>query len=502
MKELHNHIFSNTTCISKETMLRYINKQLSKSELYKVEKHMLDCELCSDAYEGMQFATNSSILFAIDNQIDQRVGAGNSKAPIIRNLMVAASILVIVFGAYFTFDYFNNAVNNDTGLAINEIEKSKQVAPIEEKAVEEDIDMIAQGNLAAKEEKMQDQLQDEEEGIEDGKYRAEVNIPEPILTEQSEEINNSFGYIMEDEIVEVEEEVTVSAKVTLEGANKAKGENEKLESLGDAVNTADIDNRRKDDDFTTVLESEPVTTSNEVAGFAFNEPATDKSGEALKKEVKKSKSKERSSTGKKRFKSNAKAPAFAETISIEEPKGSVDRNQQKTIVIDSYKVVDYSEEYQKEYDSKNVNVVETKSVSAGFETKSDKDEADKEKEGLIVEITYKETLERGIKLYKNKKYTQAIEEFDVILKEHPDEVNGLFYGGLSNYHLQRYEDAKGKLNLVLKNEDTSFNEEAKWYKALTLIELKQIDQAKKILQEIDNTKGFYKSKAKEKLKEL
>ena len=56
MKELHNHIFSNTTCISKETMLRYINKQLSKTELHDVEKHLLDCELCSDAFTGMQYA--------------------------------------------------------------------------------------------------------------------------------------------------------------------------------------------------------------------------------------------------------------------------------------------------------------------------------------------------------------------------------------------------------------------------------------------------------------
>lgn len=72
MKELHHHIFSNTTCISKETMLKYINKQLSKKELYELEKHMLNCELCSDAFAGMQYAQNSSVLFAIDNAIDQR----------------------------------------------------------------------------------------------------------------------------------------------------------------------------------------------------------------------------------------------------------------------------------------------------------------------------------------------------------------------------------------------------------------------------------------------
>ena len=102
MKELHNHIFSNTTCISKEIMLRYINKQLTQKELFEVEKHTLDCELCTDAMAGMKYARNSSVLFAIDNEIDQRVRLGKHKAPIMRNLMVAASVLVF-FSILFCF---------------------------------------------------------------------------------------------------------------------------------------------------------------------------------------------------------------------------------------------------------------------------------------------------------------------------------------------------------------------------------------------------------------
>ena len=85
MKDLHNHIFSNTTCISKETMLKHINKQLSKSELHEVETHMLDCELCSDAYAGLSYAENSSVLFAIDNLIDNHIAGKAVKAPIMRN---------------------------------------------------------------------------------------------------------------------------------------------------------------------------------------------------------------------------------------------------------------------------------------------------------------------------------------------------------------------------------------------------------------------------------
>ena len=119
-----------------------------------------------------------------------------------------------------------------------------------------------------------------------------------------------------------------------------------------------------------------------------------------------------------------------------------------------------------------------------------------------MEVTYKETLEKAITLYKNQKYNEAIEQFDIILTSHPEEVNGWFYGGLSDYHLKRYQDADGKFGKVLSNKQTEFNEEAIWYKALTLIELKQIDKAKKLLKEIISSNEFYKAKAEEKLKGL
>ena len=132
MKELHNHLFSNTTCISKETMLKYINKQLSKKELYEVEKHMLDCELCTDAFEGMKLAENSSILFAIDNKIDLRLRGVGRDSHLMKNLMIAASVLVIVFGSYFTFNFYNNSFLNEDKLALREEKPNTDQLPIQE----------------------------------------------------------------------------------------------------------------------------------------------------------------------------------------------------------------------------------------------------------------------------------------------------------------------------------------------------------------------------------
>jgi len=282
MKELHNHIFSNTTCISKEIMLRYINKQLSKNELYEVEKHMLDCELCSDAYEGIKFAENSSILFAIDNQIDQRVAKGNTKAPIMRNLMMAASILVIAFGTYFTFNFFNTTINNGKGLAVNEINEPNQEEPIEEHIIlDEEKEKEKEQGWAASNSEWLNTIIDADKRDDSNKDRITMSHDESVLAEQAPVIND-IVYDME----EVEEEVAVSGSLASnERLDKAKGEAEKSTISNNGVNLPEFDNRGEDD-FSNVIQAESIT-SNVFESAAQEESIADKSGESLKKETKK-----------------------------------------------------------------------------------------------------------------------------------------------------------------------------------------------------------------------
>jgi hypothetical protein len=118
MKNLHHHIFSETTCISKETMLKFINKQLSQKELHDVQKHLLDCDFCSEALEGMQHAKNPSILFNIDHQIASRTQ--QKTTPFSRIILVAASLLLVVVGSYYTVTNFNDAAIKESELAYDE----------------------------------------------------------------------------------------------------------------------------------------------------------------------------------------------------------------------------------------------------------------------------------------------------------------------------------------------------------------------------------------------
>lgn len=475
MKELHNHIFSNTTCISKEIMLRYINKQLSVKELHEVEKHMLDCELCTDALAGIKYAENSSMLFAIDNQIDQRVRMGQTRAPLMRNLMVAASLLIIVFGSYFTFNFFEKTLGNDATIAItNEKlpiteEENDGFVPVEEQVAEPLID-----NSVANAERK------------DNAAELSYVAPEIMELEESEDAEITIADIVADEmIVERNEADDRDNFNTLQNQknNQSTGNTPQLGAVSASGNI-----------------------KQEAEKEALNKDLDNSNKRDKSKDVRKAKSK------KEAFKSRAKVstPAYkklemmdaeaTEEELVEEIE--LTKEYRSTITYSDHKVVDYIDEFQQQYDLNQVIETKTESVSAGFATKDDMKKAEKEREEGKVEITYKATLQKAMAYYKTKNYVMALDEFNVILKEHPEEVNALFYGGLSYYHLDKNTEALNKLDKVLVNKKTEFNQEAKWYKALTLIELKQTDKAKNLLQQIVTENGFYKANAEERLKGL
>lgn len=464
MKDLHNHIFSNTTCISKGIMLKYINKQLSKSELHEVETHMLDCELCTDAYEGLAYAENSSILFAIDSEIDKRSGTKVVKAPIMRNLMVAASILVLVFGTYFTAIFFNDTINKNGNLALNEsVEGNKQKQL-------ESIMSHSTGEVDLEEVEAKNELNNE---IEENKVKVERSVLAEQIVEiqQEDDMEEEIAEMMIVSDAEVFSDEVMEDEVALEPAMKVESRNEN--ALAETFYANKF--------------------------VAEEEPAIEKFEEIMVSSEKSSRMKTERKRGKAK-KSVASAPAVAESARMSN-EALKDKNQ-NILVIADYKLVNYLDEYQESYDSEKGMTPEMNSVSAGFENKNDKVILESAKEEVIVEVTYKATLERAIHLYKNQKYQKSLAEFDVILEKHPNDVNAQFYSGLCFYYLGQNASAMKKFNQVLTNKETEFNEEANWHKALTLIKMKNISTAKQLLKSIVQKNGFYKVKAEEKLKGL
>lgn len=437
MKELHHYIFSKSTCISKETMLKYINKQLSKEELHVVEMHMLNCAFCAEALEGIAHAKDSSILFAIDNEIDKK--AKTSKGFNYRPLMMAASLALLIVSTFFIANIYNKSIKHNTStVAVTPVEKlNSSIEPMAEE----------QPNTA--------QEQKETEPAE----RFIAPTPVKIETVDDQEIVELTlnDKELDVEIKELEEEET---PVMADDVEQDFDQNYKDVFGGSAPNIEkELPNTKQ------------TTTRNE-------NKRKDKSPSRLKAK-------------------KASSPNFASAESVEElPQINISSNN----YIHGFKVVDYLDEYQQAYElEKNA---EGSSLSPSYDSKKQKEEAEDEFNTHFQELTYKQVLKKAMLDYKEKRYLDAVKNFKVILKKHPKDLNALFYSGQSYYHLSEYKKAYAFFSLVEKDGSQTFYQEAKWYKALTLINQNQISDAKSVLKQIIKENGFYKQQAKSKLKEI
>ncbi len=94
-----NRIFDSGICLTLEEMQAYNDETLTGKELNRVERHLLDCEMCDDAIEGLKMAPNatSNIEF-INTAIDHLTLA---KPKVIFPWKIAAAF-ALIFGSTLT----------------------------------------------------------------------------------------------------------------------------------------------------------------------------------------------------------------------------------------------------------------------------------------------------------------------------------------------------------------------------------------------------------------
>ena len=96
-------IFKESTCISKELLTGYHHYTLSEKDKLAVETHLIDCELCSEALEGLAITTNPVGLENTMNEV--KALTEKRQAPVnyfsFRNSMLAAASVaaLLLFGA-------------------------------------------------------------------------------------------------------------------------------------------------------------------------------------------------------------------------------------------------------------------------------------------------------------------------------------------------------------------------------------------------------------------
>ena len=139
-------------------------------------------------------------------------------------------------------------------------------------------------------------------------------------------------------------------------------------------------------------------------------------------------------------------------------------------------------------------------LSADFESEEIKQ--DTELTEVQVAVSYMEYLEESMWYFSKEKYKNALKRFDVIAGQYKNDQNALFYGGLSNYNLGRFDFALKNFSTITSIGDSPFYADALWYKAKTEIKLGKNMAAKYDLEALIIESDFYSKKAILLLKEI
>lgn len=96
MKRDHQ-IFSGTAHLSTGQLLAYLRHGLEKKELHDVERHLSDCELCSDALEGLKKLDSDSSMMRITGELQKMARKRLSSRKKIFSQMELISVITVVF---------------------------------------------------------------------------------------------------------------------------------------------------------------------------------------------------------------------------------------------------------------------------------------------------------------------------------------------------------------------------------------------------------------------
>ncbi len=113
--------------------------------------------------------------------------------------------------------------------------------------------------------------------------------------------------------------------------------------------------------------------------------------------------------------------------------------------------------------------------------------------------TYAETLESTLAEFVRGDYVKALAGFNRILSTYPDDNNALFYAGLCYYNLGNFAKASEYFKRVEHHYINTFDQEAQWYRALSLERAGEKEKAKALFTEISKREGHYAAQAQEKL---
>lgn len=135
-------------------------------------------------------------------------------------------------------------------------------------------------------------------------------------------------------------------------------------------------------------------------------------------------------------------------------------------------------------------------VSARYADKAQQDAAEPE----TSPIPYLDHFDGAMAAFARNDHKAALTDLRIVLSQYPNDVNALFYAGLSCYNLGMFSKAQRYFERTADHPISTFDEEARWYYALCVERTEGREAARRFFEQVVMGKGFYAAQALERMK--
>ncbi len=111
-------------------------------------------------------------------------------------------------------------------------------------------------------------------------------------------------------------------------------------------------------------------------------------------------------------------------------------------------------------------------------------------------------LSMGMQLYREGKYNEAIQQFELLVDGNQSTIQSNFLNGMANMQISEYNKAIKSFDVVIEHNDNMFIEDASYYLGLCYVNIEENERAKAILEGIISSESRYRKDAKKLLKSI
>ena len=111
-------------------------------------------------------------------------------------------------------------------------------------------------------------------------------------------------------------------------------------------------------------------------------------------------------------------------------------------------------------------------------------------------------LKTAMILYESKRFDEAIQMFEEILKKDNSRIGLNLYSGISHMEVKQYDEANIQFKKIIDHKTNAFIESAEWYLGLCYLLKEDDEMAIEVFTDISNKDGYYSKESKKILKKL